>query len=154
MHHTRASVYHALMDTNLKSKTYTDLLALTAHYGQKPFIAGYLFSFIHQKGVRGIDAITPLSKTFRGQLADDGYTLAGIERLETHEDPDGTVKFVFGLDGGGRIEAVRLLDGDRNTLCLSTQAGCRMGCTFCATGQLQFQRNLTAAEIVDQVYLA
>ena len=72
----------------------------------------------------------------------------------THDDPDGTIKFVFGLEGGARIESVRLKDGSRNTLCISTQAGCRMGCKFCATGQLEFQRNLTAAEIVDQVYQA
>ncbi len=154
LHRMTVSVYYALMDHNLKSQTYAELLETAARYGQKPFIAGYLFTFIHQKDVTEIDAITPLSKTFRRQLADDGYTIAGIDLLETHEDPDGTVKFVFALPGGGRIETVRLLDGDRNTLCLSTQAGCRMGCTFCATGQLQFERNLTAAEIVDQVYQA
>jgi len=142
------------MDKNLKSKTYAELLEVSARYEQKPFIAQYLFSFIHQKDVRHIEDITPLSKRFRQQLITDGYTLSGIELLEKHEDPDGTIKFVFGLDGGGRIEAVRLLDGERNTLCLSTQAGCRMGCEFCATGQLPFERNLAAAEIVDQIYQA
>ena len=142
------------MDKNLKSKTYTDLLELTAAYGQKPFAAKYLFSFIHQKDIENLTDITPLSKTFRQQLIDDGFTVTGLELLEKHDDPDGTVKFVFGLCDGARIESVRLQDGDRNTLCISTQAGCRMGCKFCATGQLTFQRNLAAAEIVDQVYQA
>lgn len=142
------------MDTNLKSKTYDELIELAAACGQKAFTAKYLFTFIHQKDVADICDITPLSKAFRQKLVDDGYSVSGIELLEQHDDPDGTIKFVFGLVGGARIEAVRLKDGKRNTLCISTQAGCRMGCTFCATGQLTFQRNLTAAEIVDQVYQA
>ena len=140
------------MDKNLKSKTYAELLELAASYRQKPFAAKYLFSFIHQKDIDNIADITPLSKAFREQLINDGYSIGGLEPVEKHDDPDGTVKFVFGLCDGGRIESVRLKDDDRNTLCISTQAGCRMGCKFCATGQLRFERNLTAAEIVDQVY--
>lgn len=142
------------MDNNLKSKTYNDLLELAVTHGQKPFVARYLFSFIHQKDAKDISDITPLSKTFRQKLIDDGFDITGLELLEKHDDPDGTIKFVFGLHDGARIETVRLKDGDRNTLCISTQAGCRMGCKFCATGQLQFQRNLTTAEIVDQVYIS
>ncbi len=146
--------YYAPMSLNLKNKTYSDLLELVVAYEQKPFCAQYLFSFIHQKDAIAISDISPLSKPFREKLAHDGFTIAGIELLEQHDDPDGTIKFVFGLPGGAKIETVRLKDDDRNTLCISTQAGCRMGCKFCATGQLQFQRNLTAAEIVDQVYKA
>lgn len=142
------------MDKNLKSKTYSDLLELAAGCGQKPFAAKYLFTFIHEKNTQTIADITPLSKAFRQQLQDEGYTIAGLELLEKHDDPDGTVKFVFGLPDGARIETVRLVDDERNTLCISTQAGCRMGCKFCATGQLQFQRNLSTAEIVDQLYQA
>ncbi|MHC4288950.1 MAG: dual-specificity RNA methyltransferase RlmN [Planctomycetota bacterium] len=142
------------MDKDLKNKTHSTLLDLAAGYGQKPFAAGYLFSFIHQKDAGGIDDITPLSKSFRSQLTDDGYFISQIKQPEQHDDPDGTVKFVFELDDSAKIESVRLKDGDRNTLCVSTQAGCRMGCKFCATGQLEFQRDLTAAEIADQVYRA
>lgn len=142
------------MDKNLKNLTYAGLLDVTAAYGQKPFTAKYLFSFIHQKNTGDITGVTPLSKSFRQQLMNDGYTVSGLELLEKHDDPDGTVKFVFGLSDGGRIESARLQDDGRNTLCLSTQAGCRMGCRFCATGQLRFERNLTPAEIVDQVYTA
>ncbi len=140
------------MDNNLKSKTYDELIELAAACGQKAFTAKYLFTFIHQKDAADIQDITPLSKAFRQKLTDDGYTISGIELLEKHDDPDGTIKFVFELADSARIEAVRLKDGKRNTLCISTQAGCRMGCKFCATGQLKFQRNLTAAEIVDQLY--
>ncbi|MCI0498175.1 MAG: 23S rRNA (adenine(2503)-C(2))-methyltransferase RlmN [Planctomycetales bacterium] len=142
------------MDKDLKNKSYIDLLERVIAGGQKPFAAQYLFSFIHQKDAEQIADITPLSKTFRQKLIDEGFSIGGIKLLETHDDPDGTIKFVFGMPDGVRIEAVRLRDGDRNTLCISTQAGCRMGCKFCATGQLKFQRNLTAAEIVDQVYQA
>jgi 23S rRNA (adenine2503-C2)-methyltransferase len=142
------------MDKDLKNNAYSGLLELAAAYAQKPFAAQYLFSFIHQKDAVRIDDITPLSKTFRQKLIDEGFVISHIQLLEQHDDPDGTVKFVFGMPDGVRIEAVRLRDGDRNTLCISTQAGCRMGCKFCATGQLKYQQNLTAAEIVDQVYQA
>jgi len=142
------------MDKDLKNNTCNDLLELAITYQQKPFCAKYLFTFIHQKDAADIDDVTPLSKAFRKQLTDEGFTISRITLTEQHNDPDGTIKFVFDLPGGVRIESVRLKDDDRNTLCISTQAGCRMGCKFCATGQLAFQRNLTASEIVDQVYQA
>lgn len=142
------------MDTDLKNKTYNDLIELIVSYKQKPFTAKYLFTFIHSKDAETVDDITPLSKIFRKQLIDDGFHISQITLSERHDDPDGTVKFVFELDAGVRIESVLLKDGQRNTLCISTQAGCRMGCKFCATGQLRFQRNLTTGEIVDQVYHA
>ena len=142
------------MDKDLKNNSYNDLLEIAAAHQQKPFCAKYLFTFIHQKDAAALDDITPLSKPFRNQLTEEGYFISQINLSEQHDDPDGTIKFVFELNDGARIESVRLKDGDRNTLCISTQAGCRMGCKFCATGQLTFQRDLTAAEIVDQVYQA
>lgn len=140
------------MDKDLKNRCYSKMLDLAVAHQQKPFCAQYLFNFIHQKDAAQIDDITPLSKAFRQQLADEGYFISQLTLSEQHDDPDGTIKFVFSLPDGARIESVRLKDGDRSTLCISTQAGCRMGCKFCATGQLEFQRDLTAAEIVDQVY--
>jgi 23S rRNA (adenine2503-C2)-methyltransferase len=142
------------MDKDLKNNSYNELLDITVAHGQKPFCAKYLFTFIHQKDAATIEDITPLSKSFRQELTDEGYFISQTNLSEQHDDPDGTIKFVFELNDGARIESVRLKDDDRNTLCISTQAGCRMGCKFCATGQLEFQRNLTAAEIVDQVYQA
>ena len=140
------------MDNDLKNYNPAELQQLVESYGQKRFLAGYVFSFIHQKHITNLNDITPLPKVFRDRLAQDGYTVSALDLAEQHHDPDGTSKLVFDLNDGGRIEAVRLCDRERNTLCLSTQAGCRMGCLFCATGQLPFERNLTAAEIVDQVY--
>ncbi|OQY06204.1 MAG: 23S rRNA (adenine(2503)-C(2))-methyltransferase [Planctomycetales bacterium 4572_13] len=142
------------MYNDLKDKSYGELLEIVSSHQQKPLCAQYLFTFIHQKDATEIDAVTPLPKAFRQQLTSEGFVISSIDLLEQHDDPDGTIKFVFDLGDGAKIESVRLKDGDRNTLCISTQAGCRMGCKFCATGQLKFQRDLTAAEIVDQVYHA
>ena len=124
------------MDKDLKNKSFDESLEIATQHKQKSFCGKYLFEFIHQKDVNIIDDITPLSKLFQSQLIEEGFLISKIDLLEQHDDPDSTIKFVFGLEGGVRIESVRLKDGDRNTLCISTQAGCRMGCKFCATGQL------------------
>lgn len=142
------------MDTDLKNYTLTQLRQLIETFGQKQFLADYLFTFIHQKDAADLSDVTPLPKAFRQTLAEAGYSIPRITLAEQHDDPDGTVKFVFDLADGCRVETVLLRDGDRRTLCLSTQAGCRMGCLFCATARITFVRNLTAAEIVDQVYHA
>jgi len=120
--------------------------------GGKPYAARYLFSFIHAKGVSGIDQVTPLPNTIRQQLANAGFTVSTLQSEGTFRDPDGTIKFVFSVPDGPRIETVLLKDEGRVTLCISSQAGCRMACRFCATGQLGFRADLTAAQIVDQVY--
>lgn len=144
--------YNAPMEKNLKNLLLEELKNLLESMGQKPYLAGYIFTFIHQKYIQNTDAITPLSKLFRQQLQQSGFSISQIQPVEQFNDPDGTSKFVFELSDGCRIESVRLLDGDRSTFCISTQAGCRMGCLFCATGQLKFHRDLSAAEIIDQVY--
>jgi 23S rRNA (adenine2503-C2)-methyltransferase len=140
---------------DLKGMSREELSALAAQFSQKPFLAGYLFSFIHAKTVAEIDQITPLPKVLRQRLAEAGYGIRQLKLVETFTDPDGTVKYLFELPDGNRIESVVLSDQEgRRTLCLSTQAGCRMACSFCATGKLKFERNLTAGEIVDQFYQA
>ncbi|MHC4257260.1 MAG: hypothetical protein ACYSUH_02535 [Planctomycetota bacterium] len=111
------------MDKDLKNKSFGESLEIATEHKQKSFCGKYLFEFIHQKNVNIIDDITPLSKLFRSQLIETGFLISKIDLLEQHDDPDGTIKFVFGLQGGTRIESVRLKDGDRNTLCISTQAG-------------------------------
>jgi 23S rRNA (adenine2503-C2)-methyltransferase len=140
------------MEKDLKNMTLPQLEQLTAEFKQKPFLARYIFTFIHQKVCTSLDQITTLSKAFRAELQKNEYFISSLKTIQKFEDPDGTVKFVFELPDGCRIEAVRLMDDERNTFCISTQVGCRMGCLFCATGQLKYQRNLSAAEIVDQVY--
>ncbi|MBN1815846.1 MAG: 23S rRNA (adenine(2503)-C(2))-methyltransferase RlmN [Sedimentisphaerales bacterium] len=140
------------MEKDLTCLTLEQLESLVVTLGGKRFLAKYLFSFIHGKNTQQIDDITPLPKAFRDKLIGQGYCIGRIQPADQLTDPDGTVKFVFALHDQNRIESVLLTDeNDRKTLCISCQAGCRMGCTFCATGKLGFARNLTAGEIVEQV---
>ncbi len=145
------------MDKDLKNQAFDQIVQLVADFGGKQFLAKYLFSFIHAHHASHIDDITPLPGDFRRRLTQQGYFISQLETIEKFVDPDGTVKFLFAADDGVRFESVLLTDAgptQRKTLCISCQAGCRMRCALCATGRLEFQRNLTAAEIVDQVYQA
>jgi len=139
------------MSRDLKDKTPGELEQIVESLGGRKYLAGYIFHFIHTKDAEEISEITTLSKAFREQLAEQGYFISRLSVLNKLADKDGTAKYAFALGDGGRIETVLLLDGTRRTLCVSTQVGCAMGCGFCATGKIKFQRNLTAGEIVDQV---
>jgi 23S rRNA (adenine2503-C2)-methyltransferase len=139
------------VEKDLKSKTLRQLEQLVVGLGQPKYLGGYIFSAIHARGIADISEITTLSKLLRTKLVEEGYYISKLEVVNKLTDPDGTVKYVFGLSDGGRIESVLLFDDDRRTLCVSTQVGCGMGCVFCATGRLGLGRNLTAGEIVDQV---
>jgi len=139
------------MDKDLKDKTPGELEQIVESLGGRKYLAGYIFNFIHTKDAEEISQITPLSKSFREQLAGQGYFISRLSVLDKLTDKDGTAKYAFALCDDGRIETVLLLDGKRRTLCVSTQVGCAMGCLFCATGKIRFQRNLTAAEIAGQV---
>jgi 23S rRNA (adenine2503-C2)-methyltransferase len=150
------------MDKDLKSMSRRRLEQMVIGLGQEKYLARYIFSFIHARDAGDIDSITPLSKAFRGKLIEQGYYISRLDVVEKLTDPDGTVKYVFGLPDGQRIQSVLLSDratagrsaltsDDRKTLCVSTQVGCSMGCVLCATARLGFRRNLTAGEIVDQV---
>ena len=140
-----------IMSNDLKDKTLNELEQITTGLGQKKYLAKYIFQFIHAENATDILKITPLSKALRAKLIENDYYISQLNILNKLTDKDGTIKYVFGMEGGNRIETVLLLDGKRRTLCVSTQAGCKMGCVFCATGKIKFQRNLTAGEIVDQV---
>lgn len=140
-----------MMDKDLKNKTLGELGEIVESFGQKKYPAKYIFTFIHTKGTAEVSDISPLSKAFRAELTRQGYYISHLKTVQTFADPDETTKYLFELSDGERIETVLLFDGKRKTLCVSTQAGCSMNCTFCATAKLKFRRNLTAAEIVDQV---
>ncbi len=142
------------MNKDLKDMTSEELERVVVGLGQKKYLAGYLFKFIHAQGGRDLSAISTLSKAFRSQLAEQGYFISQLKVVDRLTDPDGSAKYLFELADGERIESVLLPDEDRATLCVSTQAGCPMGCAFCATAKIPFRRNLTAGEIVDQVYVA
>ena len=139
------------MNKDLKDKTLDELEQMVVGMGQKKYLAGYIFSFIQSGGVGQISEITPLSKAFRQELVEQGYYISQIRLIDRLTDPDGTVKYLFEFGDGNRVEAVLLADGPRKTLCVSTQVGCAMGCTFCATAKVALRRNLNAGEIVDQV---
>ncbi len=139
------------MGTDLKDKTLSELEEIVVALGQKKYVGGYIFSFIHTKGAGAISEITPLSKAFRAQLVEQGYFISQLKIVSSLSDSDGSEKYLFQLPDGERVEAVLLRDDERRTLCVSTQVGCAMGCTFCATGRITLRRNLTAGEIADEV---
>jgi 23S rRNA (adenine2503-C2)-methyltransferase len=139
------------MGKDLKDKTLGELEQLITELGQKKYLAGYIFHFIHVENATDISQITPLSKAFRQQLIEQGYYISGLVITKKLSDKDGTAKYLFTLEDGNGIEAVLLPESRRRTVCISTQVGCSLGCSFCATAKLGFTRNLTAAEIIDQV---
>jgi len=140
-----------LMDNDLKNKTLEELEDMVDSFGQKKYLAGYIFTFIHSMDTQQISDITTLSKPFRRLLAEKGCCISQLKILNKLSDPDRTVKYLFQLEDGAKIESVLMPDGKRKTLCVSTQAGCSRNCAFCATARLKLIRNLTAAEIVDQI---
>lgn len=117
----------------------------------RPFRALQLFRWIHQKRVGSFDAMTDIALTARNRLSECA-ALTVLRPSATLQAEDGTMKTSFLLEDGSSIEAVLIPDPPRLTACLSTQAGCRMGCAFCATGRMGFVRSLGADEIVGQLY--
>ena len=121
--------------------------------GEKRFRATQLFRWIHQRGASDFTQMTDLAKSLREKLA----TTARIEALPVttqHESADGTIKWLFDVGDGNAVEAVFIPEDDRGTLCVSSQAGCAVGCRFCSTGHQGCSRNLTTGEIVAQLWFA
>jgi 23S rRNA (adenine2503-C2)-methyltransferase len=149
--------------TNAKKKT--DLLALAlpqlqqwlVERGEAPFRAKQLYSWLYQQLATDFSAMTNLPLTLRQQLADEASIGPMVVRSELHSKDDRTRKILLELADGKLIESVLMLypphgeSSARATVCVSTQAGCAFGCTFCATGQMGFDRHLSAGEIVAQV---
>lgn len=142
------------MDHNLANYVNDELKTLVEGLGGKGFQGEYVFSFIHKKGVRDINDITTLGKDFRAGLAAEGFYIGVPEVVDVFDDGKGTVKLLFEAGDGVRFEAVVMDDEGRKTLCVSCQAGCRMGCRFCATAGLGFRRDLSAGEIAGQLSAA
>jgi 23S rRNA (adenine2503-C2)-methyltransferase len=139
--------------TNLLGLAQRELEQVFAMLGEKPFRARQLLQWIYQRGVTDFDAMTDLSKALRTKL-DERCTIAAPEPLSQHDSSDGTVKWLFACGSGQVIETVFIPEEARGTLCISSQVGCAMDCSFCATGAQGFNRNLSAAEIVGQVFHA
>ena len=138
---------------NLLGMPQGDLETLFADFGEKPFHARQIMRWIYQRGVTDFNEMTDLSKSLRQRLHDS--TFIGLpDVLSQHDSNDGTVKWLFESGFGQAVEAVFIPEPERGTLCISSQVGCALDCAFCATGAQGFNRNLTAAEIIGQVWHA
>ena len=129
------------------------LTAFFVALGEKPFRAQQLMQWIHQRGEADFDAMSNLAKPLRRRLAEVG-DVHPPEVLVDQQSADGTRKWLLRVDGGNAIETVFIPEQNRGTLCVSSQVGCAMACTFCATGHQGFNRNLSTAEIIGQVWVA
>ncbi len=129
--------------------TLTQLQVLAAEQGMPRFAAKQMAQWLYEKRVTSIDQMTNLSKFAREKLSRD-YCVGREEPLSHVTSADGTVKYLFRGASGRDIEAVTIPDRDRATLCVSSQAGCKMGCRFCMTGRQGFHGDLTAAQIINQ----
>ena len=143
----------AVERTNLLGLTRSGLEAFVADMGEKPFRARQLFKWIYKRAVGEFDEMTDLAKEYRRRLAEVAEVRTP-EILSSHVSVDGTRKWVLQFEGGQAIEMVFIPEPGRGTLCISSQVGCQMDCQFCSTGAQGFNRNLTTAEIVGQVWLA
>ena len=133
-----------------------DLDGLAAYcegLGEKRFRAVQLFRWIHQKGAADFSAMSDLAKSLRGKL--EGIAeIRPLPVISEHVSSDGTIKWLFDVGGGNAVETVFIPEDDRGTLCVSSQAGCAVGCRFCSTGHQGFSRNLATGEILAQLWLA
>jgi 23S rRNA (adenine2503-C2)-methyltransferase len=140
-------------DLPLKALLPEELKEYFVSRGEKGFRALQLFTWLHRRRIEAFEEMTDFSKNLRAELAAREKAVH-LSLLKTHQAEDGTIKFVFATADAMAVESVFIPEQERNTLCISSQVGCAFGCAFCFTGQLKFRRNLGAAEIVDQVYLA
>ena len=133
-----------------------DLEALSAYcerLGEKRFRAVQLLRWIHQRGARDFDQMSDLAKSLRAKLAGCA-TIRPLPVISEHVSADGTVKWLFDVGAGNAVESVFIPEDDRGTLCVSSQAGCAVGCRFCSTGHQGFSRNLSTGEILAQLWHA
>lgn len=138
---------------NLLGMNRAQMEAFFLELGEKKFRAQQVMKWIHHAGITDIGAMSNLGKALREKL----LTVAEVrppEIVSQHDSSDGTRKWAIRVDGGGLVEAVLIPDGSRATLCVSSQVGCSLDCSFCSTGKQGFQRDLSAAEIIGQVWLA
>jgi 23S rRNA (adenine2503-C2)-methyltransferase len=139
--------------TNLLGLPLPKMQAFFLELGEKPFRARQVLKWIHHAGVLDFDAMTNLGKSLREKLAEVAE-IRPPEIVSQSDSEDGTRKWAIRVEGGGLVETVFIPDGNRGTLCVSSQVGCSLDCSFCSTGKQGFQRDLSAAEIIGQVWLA
>jgi 23S rRNA (adenine2503-C2)-methyltransferase len=135
----------------LLGMTLGELKAVATDVGLPAFAAKQIMQWLYNKRVRSIDEMTNLSLKSRAILAEH-YTIGCVPPSDEQKSIDGTAKYLFPTENGQQVECVFIPDGERATLCVSCQAGCRMGCRFCMTGRQGFGGNLSTADILNQVY--
>jgi 23S rRNA (adenine2503-C2)-methyltransferase len=121
--------------------------------GEKRFRATQLFRWIHQRGAADFAAMTDLARSLREKLSGVAE-VRSLPLLSEHVSTDGTIKWLFDVGAGDAVETVFIPEDDRGTLCVSSQAGCAVGCRFCSTGHQGFSRNLATGEILAQLWQA
>lgn len=139
--------------TDLKDLTFNQLSDFIKNLGEPAFRAKQIFSWLYRPNIHTFEQMTNLSKDFRAKLSTISL-ISQLSLLNRETSKDGTVKYAFELEDKHLIESVLIPDDGRYTLCVSSQAGCAMGCSFCLTGTMGFQRNLKPSEIVNQVCFA
>ena len=142
-----------VMTLNLLEFDLDGLAAFCEQLGEKRFRAVQLFRWIHQRGARDFAAMTDLARSLREKLPTHAH-ITGLPVLSRQDSSDGTIKWLFDVGDGNAVETVFIPEDDRGTLCISSQAGCAVGCRFCSTGHQGFSRNLTTGEIVAQLWQA
>ena len=138
--------------TNLLGLSPVQMREYFESIGEKSFRATQLLKWIHQQGVSSFDEMTNLAKSLREKLQNVAEIRAP-EIVADYLSKDGTRKWIIRVAGGSCIETVLIPEGDRGTLCVSSQVGCSLDCSFCSTGKQGFNRDLTSAEIIGQVWL-
>lgn len=138
--------------TDIRTLSKEQLIAALEQLGEKPFRAKQIYEWLWKKSAHSFEEMTNLSKELREQL-NNHFVILPITAYKVQKSNDGTIKSAFQLHDKHLIEGVLIPTEDRATACVSSQVGCSLTCSFCATGFLKRERNLTAAEIYDQVVL-
>lgn len=141
------------MTVNLLDYDLEGLALYCERLGEKRFRATQLFRWIHQRGASSFEDMSDLARSLREKLSATAQ-VKSLDILSQHISADGTIKWLFDVGQGDAVEAVFIPEKDRGTLCISSQAGCAVGCRFCSTGHQGFSRNLRAGEIISQLWFA
>ena len=142
------------MDTQKKTligMSLVELRQVASDLGMPAFTGGQMADWLYRRHVTCIDGMTNISKANRARLSEQ-YDVGLMAPTDCQRSVDGTVKYLFPTSNGREVETVYIPDGDRATLCVSSQVGCKMHCLFCQTGRQGFEGNLTAGDILNQIY--
>ncbi|MBR6842749.1 MAG: 23S rRNA (adenine(2503)-C(2))-methyltransferase RlmN [Prevotella sp.] len=135
----------------LMGMSLSELKSVVKDLGMPQFTAGQIAKWLYQQHVGSIDEMTNISKANREKLAEQ-YTIGAMAPIDCQRSKDGTIKYLFPTQDGKFVETVYIPDGERATLCVSCQVGCKMNCLFCQTGKQGFEGSLSAGDILNQIY--